>query len=514
MKRYILFFISVLGFIAFAMAQPSLTIQPVTNVGVYKAQLNANISNLGGWKINGKGFLVSKSQNFTNVIKITSISGAANTNSKLGDFYYLPGTSPTSGKPYFEPSTTYYVKAFAKKGSGSAADTVFTSVVSFTTQNAQGGTCQVDSVTQVAYTSARIYGKVVSVGDAYKVAKTGVVISTSPNPTVANGTVSISSISTSSLPKTFSVNVSDLYQGTTYYVRTWIANQYTTNYYDTTYSAQTTFTTLCAVDSVPYNVTFDSIGINSVKVSWMPRYGQNLFELDYGFAGHTPGGGTIITCEGTSVTIDDLEGGRSYSVFVRAKCATNTDVSEWSDIRAFTTIPSLCANISSIYTQNLTHSFAKIEWTPGAVSQNVWEVLFAKATDNYPNTPYIVYNNPAYSPIGLTPSTQYKIKVRANCDPYYSDWTDDFFFTTLVMGLEDLSLNENKVTIYPNPSDGLLKFKANYLQVISLSVYNTFGVRVFYSTELPEELKINDGGVYFLVINTNKGIQTEKIIIK
>jgi len=140
--------------------------------------------------------------------------------------------------------------------------------------------------------------------------------------------------------------------------------------------------------------------------------------------------------------------------------------------------------------------------------------LFAKATDNYPNTPYIVYNNPAYSPIGLTPSTQYKIKVRANCDPFYSDWTDDFFFTTLVMGLEDLSLNENKVTIYPNPSDGLLKFKANYLQVISLSVYNTFGVRVFYSTELPEELKINDGGVYFLVINTNKGIQTEKIIIK
>lgn len=514
MKRgIILFFASMFCFMALIKAQPTLTISPVSNVGVYKAQLNANISNFGGWTVNGKGFLVSKSQNFADAIKITSVSGTANANSKLGDFYYLPGNSPSNSKPYFEPGTTYYVKAFAKKGSGATADTVFTDVVSFTTLAAQGGTCAVDSVTQITYTSARIHSKTLSVGDAYKIAKAGVVVGMTPNPTVSNATIATSTTSMSSLPKAYTVDVSGLYQGVTYYARAWIANQYTSTYYDTTYSEQITFMTLCAVDSIPYNVTFDSIGINSAKVSWTPRTGQFLFEVDYGFAGHTAGSGTIISCQGNSVNLTDLEGGRSYSVFVRAKCESTGDVGEWSDIRAFTTKPSLCANISSIHVEDLTHSFAKIEWTPGSVSQSVWEVSFAKANESYPNTPFVVYSDPLYSPIGLTPSTQYKVRVRAVCDPYYSDWTDDFTFTTLVMSLDEINTND-KVSIYPNPTNGVLKFNANNLQIISLDVYNSFGVKVLELKELPQELKINDSGVYFIIINTDKGIQTEKIIVK
>lgn len=512
-KNIVLFFASIFCFVALTKAQPTLTIKTVTNVGVYKAQLNANISNLGGWTVNGKGFLVSKTQDFSDVIKITSIAGAANTNTKTGDFYYLPGNSPSNSKPYFEPATTYYVKAFAKKGSGTNADTVFTNVVSFTTLAAQGGSCAVDSVGQITYTSARIHSKTLSAGDSYKIAKAGVVIGITPNPTVSTATVVTSTTSMSSLPKAYTVDVSGLYQGVTYYVRAWIANQYTSTYYDTTYSEQISFMTLCAVDSIPHNIIFDSIGINSAKVSWTPRVGQFLFEVDYGFAGHSAGSGTIVTCQGNSVNLTDLEGGRSYSVFVRAKCEATGDVGEWSDIRAFTTKPSLCANISSIHVEDLTHSFAKIEWTPGSVSQSVWEVSFAKANESYPNTPFVVYNDPLYSPIGLTPSTQYKIKVRAVCDPYYSDWTEDFTFTTLVMGLAEINDND-KVSIYPNPTDGILKFNANNLQVNSLYVYNSFGVKVLELKEIPQELKINDGGLYFIVINTNKGVQIERIIVK
>lgn len=514
MKKISFLIISIVCFCFLVKAQPTLTINAVDSISTFKARLNANISNLGGWTVNGKGFIVSKSQNFTDAIKITSIAGAANTNTKLGNFYYYPGTTPSANsKPYFEPGTTYYVKAFAKKGSGSNADTVFTNVVSFTTLVAQGGTCQIDSVSHISYTSAIVYGKTVSVNDAWKIAKAGVVIGTQPNPTVSNGIVLTSSTSMTSLPKTYSVNATELSQGVTYYARAWIANQYTNTYYDTTYSDQITFTTLCAVDSVPYNITFDSIGITTIGVSWTPREGQYYFDVDYGFAGHEAGEGTIVPCEGSHLMIENLEGGRSYSIYVRARCLTSSEVGEWSAVRTVTTRPSLCADVNAVHTEELTHSFAKIEWTPGSMSQSVWEVMFAKANEAYPANPFTVYNTPVYSPIGLTPSTQYKVKIRAVCDPYYSDWSDEFRFTTLIMGLDEVGEDEYKINIYPNPSQGAIKFDVHNLVVEQIDVYNSFGVNVFSSKEVPDELVIREKGIYFVRINTNKGVQTEKIVI-
>lgn len=513
MKKIFLLIISIVVFGVVCNAQPTLTISAVDSISTFKARLNANISDFGGWTVNGKGFFVSKTANFADAVKITSVAGTANTNTKLGDFYYYPGTTPTaSSKPYFEPGTTYYVKAFAKKGSGSTADTVFTSVVSFTTLPAQGGICAVDSVAHITYTTAVVYGRAVNVNDAWKIAKAGIVIGTQPNPTVANGIVFTSTTSTSSLPKSYSVGLTDLFQGVTYYARAWVANQYTNTYYDTTYSDQISFTTLCAVDSVPSNVTFDSIGITSLRVNWTPREGQYYFDVDYGFVGHQAGEGTIVACEGNNLTLNNLEGGRSYSVYVRARCVTGA-VGEWSPVRTVTTLPSLCANVSSIHTEELTHSFAKIEWTPGSMSQSVWEVMFAKSNEAYPATPYTIYSNPVFSPIGLNPSTQYKVKIRANCDPYYSDWSSEFKFTTLVMGLEDVEENVSKINIYPNPSKGNLKFDVQNLQVNQIDVYNSYGVNVFSSKEIPQELEIKDKGIYFIIINTDKGIQTEKVVI-
>lgn len=512
-KHFILFFISLAGFFFMLQAQPTLTIGAVSNISTFKAQLNANISSLGGWTVNGKGFMVSKTPTFDDFIRITSVSGTANTNTKTGDFYYYPGTSPTAtSKPYFEPGTTYYVKAYAKKGSGSSADTVFTGVVSFTTLTADGGICQIDSLSHITYTSARIYGKISSVNDAWKIAKTGVVVGLEPNPTVDNATVYTSSTNTGTLPKTFNINADGLYQGATYYVRVWIANQYTNTYYDTTYSQQSVFTTLCAVDSVPENVTFDSVGINNVEISWTPRSGQYLFEVDYGFAGHEPGEGTILSCVGNHISIDGLEGGRSYSVFVRAAC--NGASGEWSVIRTFTTRPSLCANVNTIRTSNLTNSFAQIEWTPGSMSQTVWEVLFAKANESYPSTPFMVYNTPVFSPIGLNQNTQYKVKVRANCDPYYSDWTEDYMFTTLVMGTDDVEKSASKVLIYPNPSEGRIYFEQKNVNVNLMEIYNSQGIKIYSSDSVPEELDLSESGIYFIRINTDKGIQTEKIVVR
>lgn len=511
-KRILSLAACVLAVFAFCQAQPTLTISAVSNISANKAQLNANISSLGGWTVNQKGFFVSMTPDFASATKITSLEGTGKNNTATGNYYYYPGATPSTSKPFFRPATTYYVKTFAKKGSGSTADTVFSNVISFTTLAAQGGVCSADSVGNIGYTAAKVYGRAQSLNDAYKISKTGAVIGMSPSVTTADGLVYTATVSTTTLPKSYNIDVSGLNQGVTYYFRTWISNQYTTDYFDTTYSTPISFNTLCAVDSVPSNVTFDNITTTTADVSWTPRTGQYLFEIEYGYAGHTVGEGTILPCEGNHITLTGLDAGRSYTVYVRSTCSTGA-VGEWTPVRAFTTIASLCANVTGVHTTDLTYSFAKIEWVPGSMSQTAWELLFAKASENYPANPFLVTGTPMYSPIGLQPNTQYKVRVRANCDPYYSDWSDDFRFTTLVMGLDEAE-SEAKVTIYPNPSDGGLRFDVKNTEVEYMNIYNSLGVKVFSCKEIPEELVIRDAGVYYVVIGTSKGVQSEKIIIR
>ena len=70
-----------------------------------------------------------------------------------------------------------------------------------------------------------------------------------------------------------------------------------------------------------------------------------------------------------------------------------------------------------------------LSWTPGTEDQNAWRIAYMSENDstyNYKN----VTSNP-YTLNGLTPETEYTVKVRANCgDGDYSNWSDEISFTT------------------------------------------------------------------------------------
>ena len=89
-----------------------------------------------------------------------------------------------------------------------------------------------------------------------------------------------------------------------------------------------------------------------------------------------------------------------------------------------------------------------------------------------------------------------------------------------VLGADDNNINE-LVKIYPNPNRGSFNIETQNLRAESIQVYNAIG-QIVYQQSIPNpfvstfEIKINtpSNGMYFVRIQTQKGIVTRKIIIQ
>ena len=85
------------------------------------------------------------------------------------------------------------------------------------------------------------------------------------------------------------------------------------------------------------NVVVNVIDSSSAAVSWTASSnGNNSYELEYGMRGFRQGNGTRVTINGTSTTLNNLDAGTGYDVYVRALCTANL-TSEWSDVVTFDT---------------------------------------------------------------------------------------------------------------------------------------------------------------------------------
>ena len=74
------------------------------------------------------------------------------------------------------------------------------------------------------------------------------------------------------------------------------------------------------------------------------------------------------------------------------------------------------------------------------------------------------------------------------------------------------SINETKLIAYPNPAKDILNIEGDYT---SVDIFDIFG-KLVLSSELNKDINVSSlaDGIYMLNINTEKGIQTQKITIK
>lgn len=86
--------------------------------------------------------------------------------------------------------------------------------------------------------------------------------------------------------------------------------------------------------STPTGITTTPYNTN-VTVEWTPSEGNNSFEVEYGMQGFQHGAGTTLLTNESFTTINNLERGIHYDLYVRAVCSMGSH-SEWSPVHTFT----------------------------------------------------------------------------------------------------------------------------------------------------------------------------------
>jgi uncharacterized protein (TIGR02145 family) len=192
---------------------PSVTTNPVTNITSTTATSGGNITDDGGFPVNGRGVCWS-------TLPDPTISDPHTTNgSGTGGF-----VSNITG---LTPNTIYYIRAYAYNlfGTGYGNQLIFTTLTI--------PTVITSPVSNISYTTATSGGNVTDDGGSPVTAR-GVCWSTSQNPTIYNShTINGAGVGS------YISNITGLIPNTTYYVRA-----YATNSAGSAYGNQVSFTTL------------------------------------------------------------------------------------------------------------------------------------------------------------------------------------------------------------------------------------------------------------------------------
>ena len=171
-------------------------------------------------------------------------------------------------------------------------------------------TVTTNSISSITTTSAIGGGNVIDDGGA-SVTASGIVYSTSTNPTLVSGTVlSTAPVITSG---TYSLTMNGLTAGTTYYVRA-----YATNSEGTSYGNQVSFTTSSSPDTqaptVPTNLASSDVIPTAATLTWTAST-DNVAVTGYNVYQN---GALIGTTSSTSYSVTGLTAATTYSFYVRA----------------------------------------------------------------------------------------------------------------------------------------------------------------------------------------------------
>ena len=185
---------------------PTVTTNAVTNIKATTATCGGYVSSDGNATVTTRGICWSTSPNPTiSDSKTTDGSGTGSYTSNLNNL---------------ASQTTYYVRAYATNEKGTA----YGEEKSFTTLELLLPTVMTKNITNIKTNSARSGGNVSSDGNGTVTAR-GVCWSTSPNPTIDDNKTTDGSGTGS-----YTSNISNLSENTTYYVRAYATNEKGTAY--------------------------------------------------------------------------------------------------------------------------------------------------------------------------------------------------------------------------------------------------------------------------------------------
>lgn len=193
--------------------KPTVALQIVDNVTYSSATFKGAIASIGSAKVTKHGFCWSTSEE-------PSVSSAGICNlgdsEKAKDFTYNASS--------LEPSTTYYVRAYAENAEGIS----YSNQMKFQTKGIpQLATVETGTVSNVQATQVQIAGNIISLGNTEGLSQYGHVWNTKQSPTVSNNKTQLGSTESTG---TFNSTLTGLNPNTTYYVRSYAVNSVGTSY--------------------------------------------------------------------------------------------------------------------------------------------------------------------------------------------------------------------------------------------------------------------------------------------
>lgn len=297
------------------------------------------------------------------------------------------------------------------------------------------------------------------------------------------------------------------------------------------WSALTNFWTLTDLSTIkPQNDTTKILPVTKLEWQWVgSKFYEYAIATDSIFTSpnyFTNDTTKVVVMSGDTIIrvfTDTLLFNQKYFWKVRAKNVYGN--SNWSPVSKFTTFDKMTL-ISPANGANNVPVNPAFKWdTVKNIGYYILEIDDASSFPD-PHTYTLPKKGSTYT-LGLTllHSTPYFWRMRAITLVDSSEWSNTYTFTTISpAGIENTTLDNNSVSIYPNPSlSGKIniQIESSNNQEVLVSLLNMIGQEVFNqqltvksgNNIFSVDLSNKDNGIYFLKLQNRDNTLTRKIIL-
>lgn len=266
----------------------------------------------------------------------------------------------------------------------------------------------------------------------------------------------------------------------------------------------TTASTSC---QAPTDLESNNVDYTSATLSWYTEGNETSWEVDIRSA--QPAFDTLIVAHATSIDVDGLAPGRTYTFKVRALCSA-TSHSPWSAAATFTT--AACDAPTGLAASAVTHNSATITWTANGAAG--YEVSYGIGTSAAQGTLLSSATN-SLNLTQLEPNTTYSVYVRSYCtESIASSWSPLTTFSTS----ESQSIAANDavgVNISPNPTASHVTIQADGLHHVDILDLNG---RLITGIDAPDGMLLLDAspfetGIYFVRLIGDNYTLVRKLVV-
>ncbi len=271
------------------------------------------------------------------------------------------------------------------------------------------------------------------------------------------------------------------------------------------------FTTSEVPCSVPDNLTVTSVDYEAASFSWAAGGEETAWQVHV-FNTTTDIIDTVTT---TTYTVEGLQSGITYYVFVSALCGDNHEyLGDASDTVNFTT--SECVQVTGVATSEVTASSVKVSWTPTGATKYVVEYGGANYSAGA-GIQIVVENSNNVTINGLEADSYYDVYVSQYCTASVtSPWSTKVSFHTAQATEGIDGVEGSQVRLYPNPASTTVSVSGIEGEAM-VSVVDVNGREVYKTTangDIAIDLTGYAKGAYFVRITGERTMAIRKLVVK